>query len=57
MLNSETNEVFMIDFGGSKYIPDGKVKLDHPEFGFCHHLFLGIERFRKEEYSFSADVF
>jgi len=57
MLNGETNEVFMIDFGLSKFIPDGKVKLDHPMHGMCHHLFFGIERFSKEEYSFSADVF
>jgi len=47
----------MIDFGVAKYVPDGKVKPDHPDYWLTHGVGFGPEKFLGKEYSFSADVF
>jgi len=47
----------MIDFGTAKYVPDGKVKPDHPLHKLTNPLGFGPEKSLGKEYSFSADVF
>jgi len=57
MLNSVTNEVFLIDFGTAQYLPDGLMKPGHPDYHAHNPFEFAPEAYLEKEYTFNADVF
>jgi len=57
MLNSVTNEVYLIDFGTAQHLPEGSIKPGQPSYGSHNPFEFAPEAYLKKEYSFNADVF
>jgi len=56
MLDNDTNEVYLIDFGTAAILPNGVMNPGDDMYGIHNPFAFAPEAFLKKQYSFNADV-